>query len=133
MYPVIQQTFDGNMAGRRISNLGAPERDSDAATRETVSQLTQGVLNIAMDLFLRCDGTNLPKADISLNNSALKNIASPTEASDAVTKKYVDDRGSLVRRYHFQLRFRLPDDLPGINMLTWHLTNTGGRFPTQPG
>ena len=37
MYPATQNksgTFDGVMAG--ISNLGSPERDSDAATRQTV-------------------------------------------------------------------------------------------------
>ena len=65
------------MSGRRISNLESPERDSDGSTRQTDSQLTQVVLNTAMGLFLRRDGTSLPKADISLNNFALKNIATP--------------------------------------------------------
>ena len=63
----------------------------------------------------------------------MKNIASPTNAGDAATKMYVDDRSSLVRPYHFELWFRLLDDIPGGNMLTWHLSKTGGRFPTQPG
>ena len=125
------------MAGRRISNLGSPDRDSDAATRPTVSQSTQDVLNTAMGLFLKLDGTSWRKADISSNNFALKNIASPTEAGDAATKMYVHElirsANGVVRRYHFKLRFRLPDDIPGVNMLTWHLANTGGRFPTQPG
>ena len=49
------------------------------------------------------------------------------------TKKYVDDRSSLVRKYHFQSRFRLPDDIPGVNLPTWHLANTAGRFSTEPG
>ena len=65
MYPVIQK------------KVGAST---------TVSQLTQGVLSTAMGLFLRGDGTSLPKADMSLNNFALNNIGSPTEASDATTR-----------------------------------------------
>ena len=138
MYPVIQKrsgTFDGDMAGRRISNLGSPEPDSDAATRQTVFQLTQGVLNTVMSLFLGVMVQAHP-TQISMGNQRLTELAPPMRPWDAATKKYVDDfvrsANGLVRRY-FQLRFRLPDDIPGVNMLTWHLANTGGRFPTQPG
>ena len=120
MYPVIQKksgTFDGDMAGRRISNLGRPERDSDAATRQTVFQSTQRVLNAVMGLCLRRDGSTRPTRDLSIGNHRLTQLASPMGPWDAATEKYVDDPSSLVRRYPIQLRFRLPDDIPGVYML----------------
>ena len=107
MYPVIQkerETFDGNMAGRRISNLGCPEHDSDAATRQTVSQLTQGVLNTAIGLFLRRDGMHLiesrcffrdgskrPTRDLSVGNHRLTQLAPVMGPWNAANRKYIDD------------------------------------------
>ena len=68
-----------------------------------------------------------------MGNHRLTQLAPPMGPWNAATKKYVDDRSSLVRRHQFQLRFRLPDDSAGVNMLTWHLANTGSRFPNQLG
>ena len=51
-----------------------------------VSQLTQGVPNTVMGLFLRRDGTSPPNADLSLGNHSLTQLAPPMGPWDAATK-----------------------------------------------
>ena len=90
--------FDGNMAGKRITNVGPPQADTDAATRRFVANADQGVINTALGMFMALDGSTRPIADISFGGRALKNLAGPEDEQDAVTKGYVDFSATAIAR-----------------------------------
>ena len=73
-------TGDINMDHKKITNLGVPLNNHDAATRQYVdvhaSNLTPGVKLIG---------------NLNANNKKINNLANPTNNNDAANKKYVDD------------------------------------------
>ena len=90
--------FDGNMAGRRITNVGPPRADTDAATRSFVANADQGVINTALGMFMALDGSTRPTADISFGGMTLKNLAGPEDEQDAVNRGYVDFSATAMAR-----------------------------------
>ena len=73
-------TGDINMDHKKITNLGVPSDNYDAATKQYVDvhtfNLTPGVKLIG---------------NLNANNKKINNLANPTNNNDAANKKYVDD------------------------------------------
>jgi hypothetical protein len=54
--------------------------------------------------FLRLDGENTATGDINLGSHKLINVLNPTEAQDAATKEYVDNRASVSQsQFHYPI------------------------------
>lgn len=75
--------FFGNqsMAGYRLTNLGAPSGNDDAATKGYVNSFA-----------LHVDGGNTPTTTMNWGGQRLSNLGTPTASNDATTKSYVDSQ-----------------------------------------
>ena len=117
---------DGNydMVGKKLTNVGNPSSNTDAATKKYVDENSGGgktslltvdsnidmkdsfrILNLktpsnasepvtknyAESNFFYRDGSKPMTGDIDINNKNIKNLPLPTDNGDAATKKYVDD------------------------------------------
>ena len=77
-------TADGNydMNKKRLTNVGAPNSNTDAATKKYVDDNTG-----SPDLsdYLEKDGTVAMTGNLNLNNSKIVGLATPTSNTDAAT------------------------------------------------
>ena len=119
-------TSDGNydMVGKKLTNVGNPSSNTDAATKKYVDENSGGgktslltvdsnidmknsfrILNLktpsnssepvtknyAESNFFYRDGSKTMSGDIDMNNKKIKNLPLPSANGEAATKKYVDD------------------------------------------
>lgn len=75
-----------NMGGNKISSLGAPTEETDAATKGYVDQ----VKNTADNALPKSGGTMT--GAISMGGNKIKGMSTPEETTDAATKGYVDGK-----------------------------------------
>jgi hypothetical protein len=87
-------TANVNLNNNKLINVTTPTNASDGATKGyidgktwTTSQITDFSASVTA---FRLDQFAIPTADINLNNHKIINLSSPTNASDAATKAYVD-------------------------------------------
>lgn len=78
---------DLNMGGKKITNLGKPEVDTDAVNKSYADQLMGDINNITGSLSSK--KLNV-ETDLNMNTHRVTNLATPTDNADAVTKFYVD-------------------------------------------
>jgi len=64
------------MGGNRISHLGEPLHDNDALR-----------LSSANEFYLKRDGTNWMRADLSLDGRRIRGMANPQGDQDSVNKR----------------------------------------------
>ena len=78
-------TADGNydMNKKKLTNVGAPSDNTDAATKKYVDDNSSGSPTTSQ---LTVD------ADIDMKNYHIKNLKTPVDADDAATKQYADIR-----------------------------------------
>ena len=77
-------TADGNydMTGKKLTNVGAPSANTDAATKKYVDDNSSGRPKTSL---LTVD------SNIDMNNNKIENLPAPSDNNDATTKKYVDE------------------------------------------
>ena len=75
------------MNKKRLTNVGAPNSNTDAATKKYVDDNTG-----SPDLsdYLEKDGTVAMTGDLNVGNNKIKNLSNATQDNEAVTKDYVD-------------------------------------------
>ena len=78
-------TADGNydINGKRLTNVGAPSDNADAATKKYVDDNTSGSL---LSSKLTVD------SNIDMNQKMIKNLYPPQDINDSATKFYVDNK-----------------------------------------
>ena len=79
-----------NMNNKSIIHLKDPTNLTDGANKKYVDN-TLLLNNIAMQNYLKKDGTVTMTGDLNLGNKKIVSLATPTSNTDASTKKYVDD------------------------------------------
>ena len=79
-----------NMNNKSIIHLKDPTNITDGANKRYVDN-TLLLNNIAMQNYLKKDGTVTMTGDLNLGNKKIVSLATPTSNTDASTKKYVDD------------------------------------------
>lgn len=77
-----------SLEGSKLTNIGAPANDQDAATKKYVDDY---VVDIDFSDYLQHNGSVKFTADQDANGRTIKNIKKPVEGGDAVNKTYVDD------------------------------------------
>jgi hypothetical protein len=79
-----------------VNKFGHTDVDNTQRVVSGVSQIN--------NTFLRRDGANTACGDIDLDSHKLINVLNPTEAQDAATKEYVDNRASVPQsRFHYPI------------------------------
>ena len=68
------------MGGNRISHLGEPEQNNVAVR-----------LGFVNEYFLKCDGSNWMRNDLSVGGHRVTGMANPQSDQDAVNKRTLDD------------------------------------------
>ncbi len=95
---------DGKLTGslnadsNRITNLGSPQDDLDAVSKQYVDSIVQSQVSSEVDSkiseallgYLPLSGGTLT-GSIDMSNNRISNLPSPESESDAVSKQYVDD------------------------------------------
>ena len=88
-------TMTGNlkMGNNKITGLKSPTASTDATTKKYVDD---NITNSRPDLsdYLEKDGTVTMTGSLKMGNNKIVGLATPTLATDAATKKYVDDKPS---------------------------------------
>ena len=79
-----------NMNNKKINHLALPTSLNDAANKKYVDD-TLLLNNVAMSNYLKKDGTVAMTGNLNINNNKIVSLATPTNNTDASTKKYVDD------------------------------------------
>ena len=79
-----------NMDNKKINHLALPTSLNDAANKKYVDD-TLLLNNVAMSNYLKKDGTVAMTGNLNINNNKIVSLATPTNNTDASTKKYVDD------------------------------------------
>lgn len=78
-------TGDIDLDGHKLLNIGSPEANGDAATKEYVDNKTAGLLSLS--------GGTLT-GNINANNNTITNVKMPTNANDVASKAYVDGKSA---------------------------------------
>ena len=86
---------DLDLRGGRLTNLGRPERDTDAVNRRFVTQRDQDTLNTCLGLFLPLDGSAKAKGDLSLGWHSVREVANPAYPGDAATSQQIYRGGAV--------------------------------------
>ena len=83
-------TVDGNydISGKKLTNVGAPSSNSDAATKKYVDDNSSSV---DLSGYLKADGSVTATGALDMGSKKITKIATPTAVDDGATKKYVDD------------------------------------------
>ena len=108
------------MSGQSIVNLGLPKGPMDALRKKYVNE----------KFFKRGD-------PIDMNQKAIKNVLSPTEEGDAVTKGYVDSESvgesDLDMNGHLVKNVRWPEEDYDLVNRAYVYFVAGKRLPTEGG
>ncbi len=88
---VLQQ--GGSAGNQKVTDLGAPTEDNDAATKGYVDTELANVSALNPNLKVVLDQGN------SADGSKITNLAPPTDNADAANKQYVDSRETATRAY----------------------------------
>ena len=88
---VLQQ--GGSAGNQKVTDLGAPTEDNDAATKGYVDTELANVSALNPNLKAVLDQGN------SADGSKITNLAPPTDNADAANKQYVDSRETATRAY----------------------------------
>ena len=84
---------DLSMNGHKITKMGTPTLDSDAATKKYVDDKPRGISRATEDgLYLGLGGGTLQGGVHFLNASKITNLGNPQVATDAANKRYVDSK-----------------------------------------
>ena len=75
---------------RQINNLGSPQNNSSATNKAYVDGEVQKKVD-TINVVLR-DGSNSMNSDLNMGNNSIINVKEPTNDTDAVNKKYIDDQ-----------------------------------------
>lgn len=78
-----------DMGDLKITSVGTPTEDDDAATKKYVD-VTAGVTGV-----IKTDGSVAMAAALDMDSHKVTNVADPAVNQDAATKKYVDDQDGL--------------------------------------
>lgn len=78
-----------DMGDLKITSVGTPTEDDDAATKAYVD-VTAGVTGV-----IKTDGSVAMAAALDMDSHKVTNVTDPTDDQDAATKKYVDDQDGL--------------------------------------
>ena len=91
-------TADGNydMNKKRLTNVGAPSANTDAATKKYVDDDSDepATKQYSDSRFLDRNGSRTMIGNLSMNNNKIIKVGTPTANDDVATKKYVDDKSS---------------------------------------
>ena len=79
-----------NMNNKKINHLAPPIDLNDATNKKYVDD-TLLLNNIAMQNYLKKDGSVAMTGNLNLGSKKIVSLATPTTNTDAATKKYVDD------------------------------------------
>lgn len=82
-------TGDINLGTHKITNLGTPTSNTDAATKSYVDTAVANVSGGVSGAYLPLTGGTM-SGEISMGNNKITNISTPTQNTDAVNKQYVD-------------------------------------------
>lgn len=82
-------TGDINLGTHKITNLGTPTSNNDAATKSYVDTAVANVSGGVSGAYLPLTGGTM-SGEISMGNNKITNISTPTQNTDAVNKQYVD-------------------------------------------
>ena len=89
--PTINQ--DADFRGCKITNLGTPIQDKDAATKKYVDDKPRGITKATADsLYLGKGVGELKGALHFLNASKITNLGNPQAPTDGANKRYVDSK-----------------------------------------
>ena len=86
-----------DMRGNTLYNLADPVNPQDVATKQYVNRANKKYVDVSAswtleDVLLKENGGyNIADAYVNMNYNPVRNLATPTDDADAVTKKYVDD------------------------------------------
>lgn len=88
-------TMRGNIAmgGKKVTGLGTPTADSDAATKayaDEIKTIATDGKTLAMDALPRTGGTM--RGDIDMNDFGIHRLPNPNSLYDAANKNYVDGK-----------------------------------------
>ncbi|CAH3189265.1 unnamed protein product, partial [Porites evermanni] len=83
-------SYNLNMNNKKINHLAPPTSLNDATNKKYVDD-TLLLNNVAMSNYLKKDGTVAMTGNLNINNNKIVSLATPTNNTDASTKKYVDD------------------------------------------
>ncbi|WP_155300722.1 hypothetical protein [Deinococcus kurensis] len=78
-----------NMGGQKITNQAEPTAAQDSATKNYVDTAT-GAINTSLANYLKRDGTLPMTAALAMNGFRITGLGTPSAATDAATKGYVD-------------------------------------------
>ena len=84
-------TANIDMDTNKIDNLPTPKEDSEAATKKYVDDIAK-TLTVEEALIKENGGYNVVGGYLNMNHNEIKNLKSPENRDDAVTKGYVDDK-----------------------------------------
>lgn len=90
-----------DMGSNRITNVGTPENDTDAANKKFVAdQIEEAAFgDIDLSNYLQKSGDTM-SGEIAMGGNKITGLGTPTDDADAATKAYAD---SLYTGYHRQL------------------------------
>lgn len=78
------------VSGQKITSLGTPTADSDAATKKYVDDAVSGIPAPDLSDYVKKDGSVAWTGDMSAGSNKLTNLDEPSASTDAATKNYVD-------------------------------------------